>query len=614
MNRFLGTVSALSLTALPAFAQEVIDLGTITVSAGLEETTPAETGVSVDVITEAELAETGEARVTDFLARQPGVTLRSNGPLGSLSGLSLRGVSQNNIAVRIDGIDVSDPSGTQVAFDFGSLLTSDISQIEIIRGAQSAIFGSEAFGGVINITTKRAAKEGSSVTAGVEFGSYGTARLSTTFANRGDGHETAVTLSHTASDGFSAADENDGNTEADGYEARRVSASGRYALGDGMVLALSGFAESARFDYDEGFGSTVFDGSPDEVTERSQTGLRAALEFGLGGLDNTLAVSRFRIDRTLTGSNGFGPFVFEYGGQRDSLTWQAGVDVGATGRLAFGLETVRETYEDAIFGATQDHETVINSAFAEYAVDASDALSFSLALRHDDHSEFGGYTTGRASALWTPRDDIRVRANLATGYRAPSNYELFDVFSGNADLTPETSRSADIGVEKLYAGGAYARATAFWVEAEDIIDYSFTTFGYVQRDGTATRKGIELAGGLPIGDRAFVDLAYTYTDSDADVTLDSSSWTTIVPTHTLAATVTADLTDRLGLAVTALYEADRAGGLDDYGVVNTTVSYGFAEGAEAYVRIENLFDTEYQTVPGYGQSDRAAFFGIRASF
>ena len=151
------------------------------------------------------------------------------------------------------------------------------------------------------------------------------------------------------------------------------------------------------------------------------------------------------------------------------------------------------------------------------------------------------------------------------------------------------------------------------IEAEDIIDYSYTSYAYVQRDGTSTRQGVELSGGTELRPGLTLDGSYTWTDSWSTASLDSSGWQSSVPEHSLALGLHADLTDRARLSVTGRYEADRSG-LDDYGLVNSTVTYDVTDSTQAYLRVENLFDEEYQTVPGYGQSDRAWYFGVRASF
>jgi vitamin B12 transporter len=157
------------------------------------------------------------------------------------------------------------------------------------------------------------------------------------------------------------------------------------------------------------------------------------------------------------------------------------------------------------------------------------------------------------------------------------------------------------------------QATLFFVEAEDIIDFSFGENRYVQRDGTSTRRGIELGGSYDIADGWIVDGAYTYTDSFSDVTLDSSGWTLAVPRHTLSATVSGEIAPRWTLALAGEFQADRPE-LDDFAVFDSTVAYEITDGIDAYLRVENLLDTQYQTVPGYGTSDRAFYVGLRASF
>ncbi|WP_417741742.1 TonB-dependent receptor plug domain-containing protein [Salipiger sp.] len=669
MKHVLTTASVLALSTTPLLAQDdgYYQLPTLLLDVGYEATAPLRTGVTVDVLTEEDLQNDGDTRVVDILARTPGLTIRSNGPLGTNASIAIRGVSQQNIAVRIDGIDVSDPSGTQVAYDFGGLTGGDIGQIEILRGSQSALYGSEAIGGAINITTKRATREGLSAEGFLEYGSYETFRSAATLFNKGEGHETAVTLSYVTSAGFSAADEDglnygtsdpsDTNDEDDGFEARRLSFSGSYELGGGAAeLQISGFAEESQYDYDEsynfGSGPQVFDGTPDDVTDVEQYGLRAALKFEAGRVDHELSASYFEVSRVLHGTslsfqtreNGEEidpvtppyagapyPFRFKYDGERHTYGYQAGVDLSPRTRLVAGLRRTREIYADHTYGEyryedfftgdivydsydnDQDADTTVDSLYGELVMRPNADIDLSLALRHDEHSEFGGFTTARLSGMWRAAPDLSFRANLANGYRAPSNYELYDAYSGNSDLSPETSVSFDIGVEKSFGDSALISATAFWIEAEDIIDYSYTSYGYVQADGISSRAGLELAGELDLAETVSLDGSYTWTDSWSTASLDSSSWQVAVPEHAFSLGVTADLSERVQLRVSGYYEADRAE-VDDYGLVNTSFTYDVTDETQAYLRIENLFDEDYQTVKGYGQSGRAYYAGIRARF
>ncbi|KAA8607607.1 TonB-dependent receptor plug domain-containing protein [Salipiger aestuarii] len=647
MKQTLCSLSALALGSLPALAQDDTPyvLDPLVLQVGYESTTALRTGVTVDVITQSDLQGRADTRVIDILARQPGVSVRSNGPLGTAAGIAIRGVSQQNIAVRIDGIDVSDPSGTQVAYDFGGLTAGDIGQIEILRGSQSALYGSESIGGAINITTKKASRDGISAEAFAEFGTYDTWRAGVSLFNRGEGYDSAVTLSWITSEGFSAADEGgldlgtsdptDHNDEDDGYEARRLSYSGTYDIAQGAAtLDLSAFTEEARYEYDERASGNVFDGSPDDHVDRNQTGARAALSFATGRVDHELSLGYYEIERTLSGTtldssaadtapyNGTPyPFEFDYKGTRLTMRYQSAFDIGNHTRAVLGAEHTNESYTDDIsgvtsfgaYGSSQDQDTDVDSLFAEISLAPRGDLDLGLALRHDEHSEFGGYTTGRLSAVWRARPDLIFRGNLANGFRAPSNYELYDAYSGNDTLDPETSVSVDLGVEKRFDDTGFVRATAFWIEARDIIDYSYTSYTYVQVDDTSTRRGLELAGAYALGDRVTLDGSYTWTDSFSDADLDSSGWRLEIPEHSYALGLTAAVTDTVAVSLSGLYEADRSG-IDDYGLLNAGVSYDITSAATAYLKVSNLADEDYETVPGYEQPGRAWTFGVRATF
>lgn len=622
MNRFLTGAAFAALLTTPAVAQDAFVLDDIVFSANFFATEAERSGAAVTVITPDDIARTEDVRVIDYLRRVPGVSVRSSGPIGTQAGITIRGVSQQNIAVRVDGIDVSDPSGTQVAFDFGSLTVGDISRIEVLRGSQGARFGSETIGGVINITTRRAERDGFSQSLSLEGGSYGTFGTSYGLSHAGDGFETNLTFSALTSDGFSAADEDNGNSEADGFHGTRLSLTGFYDIGQDLRLEIAGFAEEAEFDYDEtggacGAGSPIVcDGTPDDVTERDETGLRLAFVYAPGMVEHRLEASYFLSERRLFGTNAFGPFDFRYDGERRQVGYSAGIDLGTAGQAVIGAEQVRETYDDALrFGGApirQGFDTSVTSVYGEYMLPVTGDFDVAATLRYDENSEYGSFWSGRLSAVYRMDTDTTFRANLGTGYRAPSPYELFGAFVANPDLEPETSVSVDIGVERQFARGA-VEATLFWVEAEDLIDFSFAAGTYVQRDGTSTRRGLELAGVVDLSEMWTLDGAYTLTTSTSDVTLDSSGWALAVPRHTLAATLTGEVHPGWTLALGGVAQADRED-LDDFAVFSSTVSYEITDDVEAYLRIENIFDTEYQTIPGYGQSDRAVFVGLRAAF
>ena len=609
-----AALPAALLLALPAAAQDLtdaadFDLGEIVFSAEAEPVEIGRTGASVTVVTPEELRDAPQTRVDSYLATLPGVAIRSNGPIGTQSALTIRGVPQQNIAVRIDGIDVSDPSGPQIAFDFGSLTTTDIARIEVLRGAQSARFGSEAVGGVVDLTTRRARVDGLTQDLLAEYGTDDTVRLSYGMSYGGTGYEANLTASYLATDGFSAADENDGNDEDDGFEGGRLSFSGRYDLSEAATLAVAGFVAGSHAEYDESAGGQVFDGTPDEEIETDQRGLRAALELQALGWEHTFAVSRFEIDRTLTGTNDFGPFDFDYDGVRTVYGWSALRPVGP-GDLTLGFEHTDEGYEDSFGG---DEDTDIDAVFAEYGAALGPDLDVSLALRRDEHSRFDGFTSGRLAGAYRLTPATTLRASLSNGFRAPSPYELFGAFVGNPDLEPEESVSAEIGVEHDFGPGS-VRATIFRTEVDNLIDYdNQSTFAYVQRDGTVSRDGVELEADVAFANGAVLSGNYTYIDGGGDALLLSSGFTAGFPKHSLGARLDMPVGERARLGLTALHQNGRPD-VGDFTTFGASASYELFPGVEGFVRIENLTDVEYQTIRGYGTSDRAVFAGLRAAF
>ncbi|MEX5726655.1 vitamin B12 transporter [Rhodovulum iodosum] len=627
-----ATALVAGLAPLSAAAQDTFLLDEITASANLQATEIERSGSTVTVVTEDELRAAGDARLTDYLARLPGVTITPNGPVGARTGLSLRGASQNYVAVRIDGIEVNDPSLTQVAYDFGGLTTADISRIEVLKGSQSALYGSSAIGGVIDITTRRATEIGTEQSVAIEAGSYDTLRASYGLATRTENAELAFTLSHIYTGGFSAADENDGNTEEDGYRASRLSVYGHRDFDNGLRLGFSAFAEESRGEYDpqfyadptRSFSVALGDGETyDEVAKVDKRGLRVFAEFATGAVEHEVSASVYEIERRYQDGETFlsyDPVTYavsgsyyassatRYTGTRTKLRYQGTLALGLDSRLSFGADTEREAYDQTGTYGDLDADSHTSGVFAELAWAPSERLDVTLAARHDDHSEFGGQTTGRVAVAFRPVDDLTIRGALGTGYRAPSLYEL-NSFYGDPTLEPEESLTAELGVEKRFGDRASLRATAFYLEVDDLIDYSFATSSYAQVSGTSRRSGVELEGAYSLGDRAVLSAAYTYIDSSTNA---SASWSS-VPRHTVSLGLEADIAHNLSGGLTALYAADRDG-LDDFAVVNGTIRYQVAENTEAYLRVENLFDEQYQYVSGYGTSDRAVYVGLRQNF
>ncbi len=617
MIRNLATSTALTaLLTASAAAQTVFELDEIIFSANAAPIALERIGTSASVVTTEELEATGETRIIDYLARLPGVDVRARGPIGTQASITIRGIGQNYVRVIVDGIDVTDVSSPQVAYDFGALTTMDVERIEVLRGGQSALYGSEAIGGVINITTRRPEENTVTQTITAEAGSYGTFRGSYGVAADHGAFDYALTLSHTQTDGFSAADENAGNPEADGYESNRLSFSLGYDIDATTRIGLNGFYEVSEGEFDEGL--PIADGTLDDVTENTTTGLRAFFDFQTGVIANTVALTYYELDRDFTNASAFGPFNGFFNGERVGFNYLGTASLSPTVDVRFGLDATRETFASQNnFSATANTgESEVIGVFGEVAWAPTAEFDLVATLRFDDHSQFGNLSSGRVAASWRPAQDWIVRTSLASSYRAPSLYELYGP-NGTATLQPEESRSFDIGVERRFGPGAFVRATYFYNETDNLIDFISRPFPtpstYEQIAGTVTRSGLELEFGTPIAANFRLDGSYTYTQGDNPPISGGNTFNAEFPEHDLSLTVTGDITGRIGAAFTVQSAWDRPT-LADYTVANATFSYGVTDGVEAYLRIENIFDEEYQLQSGYGTSDLAVYVGLRASF
>ena len=624
----LSLAGLLGLAAAAPAAGQPIELPDIVISANRTPTAAEATGATVSVLTEPSLAADGRPLAIEQIATLPGVSVQQNGPAGTVSGFTLRGAPQQYVRVLVDGIEISDPTAPQVTPSLSGLLTDDISRIEVLQGSQSALYGGQAVAGVIDITSPRPTENGIENRLLLEGGAYSSFRGRYALSGRSDRGDFALTIARLQSDGFSAAEEADGNTEDDGYATTRLSASGTFYATDTVSLFGTAFWQTEDGDFD---GTDFATGQPIDAPntyDGTNWGARAGIDFLAldGRLQNRLAVSYFDIDRT---NSTYDPAAtrsdYETDGYRTRLEYLGKANLTDSLALQFGADWTREVSRStyASTGFVSDSASMSNEdtgVFAQADWSPVEALTVNAAIRQDEHSEFGGHTTGRLTAAYLLPSDTILRASLGTGFRAPSNYELFDAYSGNPDLDPETSQSADIGVEQRFAGDrGKVSATWFWLKIDDLIDYDYTTNRYIQIDGTADSQGLELTGAWALTDALTLSGNYTYTDAR----LPDGRPRNRVPRHEVNLALDGDATDRLGLGLGLRYVADY---VDDSGqfatngfessflVANARVSWAVTDQAQLYVRAENLFDQQYQTARGYGTSDRAFYFGVTGTF
>ena len=608
MKRIFLTTTILTgaLSSAAATAQQTYDLGTIVLSSSLTPVELGRTGATVEVLEGEDVGAT-DTSVINRLDRLPGVNSTANGGLGANAGLQIRGLPARYVGVRINGIDVADPSGTQNQFNFGGLTASGIGRIEVLKGSQSALYGSEAIAGVVNITTFTPEKLGFSGQAQAEAGSFGTYSGTLSGGYKTERGYVALSYGRVTTDGISA---QSFNTEKDEFEQTTVDLTGQYDVTDSLTFGGALHYRDGEVDIDRSRFAN-------DVTGRissNEQGARVFATLRAGAITHTLSYSYFDIDRDDPGG-----FTTTFTGERQTIDYLGSASLGASTTLNFGVEHTKEKFTSGAARGSED-DTAVK---AELLVAATEQIDISAALRYDDNSVFGGQTTGRLAAVWRPVEDLAFRAVIGTGYRAPSLYERFGP-NGVATLQPEDSRSYELGVEKTFGSVGHVKATVFYTDIDNLIDYvngapgCASPFGcYQQIPGTTTAKGIELSGEYALSSMVNVYGAYTYTDAETGgVRLDRT------PKHDVVLGLTADFTDRFSAYGDVRHVANVVPSqfapanhkVGDYTLVGVGMSYDITDNAELYLRVENLFDEDYETAGGFNQPGRAAYVGFRANF
>jgi len=618
----------------PASAQEgartggALDLGTVVISANRTPTDAAKVGSAVTVIDRATLERARETYLKDYLDRVPGLNFAQIGGPGGLTTVMMRGANAAYIMVRIDGIEVSDPTKTQTAAALEHMLVGDVERIEILRGSQSALYGGTAVAGVIDITTRRADGPGVSHRAAVEVGSFGTVSGRYGLSAATETSEVNLSIERNKTDGISSADSRAGNREKDGYDNTTFSANAATRLNEAFrVFGALRYSrhDSAFDDFVWGVGPTdEIKGTPRNRTIGEDAGVRVGADLDLldGRWKNTLSVQHYD-----TQSTTWGGYPGHYDGDRTKLEYLGSFRLNDMLAFSFGADYARETARssEGLSGSIDNA-----GAFAQASLEPIAGLTLTGALRNDHHSTFGDHPTARATAAYRLFEGTKLRASWGTGFRPPSAYELFAPIYGNRTLKPEESRSLDAGIDQSFWDGRLTlSATVFKLDTRDLIQFAYDTgagaYRYLQVPGLSQRRGIELAGKVQALDWLALDGSYTFTQAEqAD-----GSPLLRVPRHkaTVGATVTAiekTTVSVRGTWVDDMRDTDYSVILPDfsspvrklptYFLLDATVTYRLTDTFDLTLRGRNLLDQRYQTVWGYGTPGASVYAGLSARF
>lgn len=637
-----GAGSVVSLLCVGSTAaQEPLVLPDMVVTASRTTVAAREVGAAMTVITAEDIERKQLRFVSDVLRQVPGLAVSRTGGVGSLTQLRIRGAEGNHTLVIIDGVEVNDPvNGSE--FDFSSLLADNIERIEILRGPQSAIWGSDAIGGVVNIVTRRG-REGVRGHASAEGGSFGTYRLNAGISGGSEQARASVSGSLLETDGI---DMSGTGGEKDGYKNGTLNVTGDVDLNDYLTVSINGRYTKAKGEADrQDFAfpprptqGLVIDSDDGYETEQIYGRALARLRLFDGAWEQVFGTAVTRADRDTLQD---GAVTSESTGTKGKLDYQSTFVfeteqiADAAHSLTFYAEREHEDFRNrsASFPAANQYRDTTNYGYvAEYRLGLWDQLFLSGALRFDDNDQFKDATTWRGTAAYVlPESGTRLHGSYGTGVTNPTFFELFGfdpgTFIGNPDLKPETSEGWDIGIEQnFFRERLVVDVTYFEADLRDEIQTAYLpTFETtpVNLSGRSKRRGVEVSAKARVSET--LDLSGSFTWLDAE----EPTGRTEVRRPKYLASAAANyrfLDGRGNINISADYNGRMQDNefvdatprtrvtLDDFLLVNLAASYLLTDRIEVFGRIENLLDQNYQEVYSFHTPGIGAFAGLRVTF
>ena len=609
--------SAAALALLPASAMADAWDDIIVVTASGFEQPRSETGQAIDIVDRERLDQLQSATIGDALQSVPGVTVAARGGLGGQTSAFLRGGNSSQTLVLIDGVRINDLTSPNGAFDFGTLMTGNIGQVEVLRGPNSIIWGSQAIGGVVNIQSLAPA-DGFEGRFGAEYGAADTKRMNANIAGTSGAVEGSLGGSYVDAQGISALA---GGTERDGFE--NVAGNGRLKvnISDAVNLDFRGYYNHATVEYDSAFG--IGANALPVTRNRQFVGYVGANVVAFDGrMQNRIAYTRTDIRRL-----GTDPVVFSFNnfivrGNIDRAEYHTAFDVNDALTLTAGLEYERSFASTSFEGAAADiARNHVASGFSQIILRPVAGLTVTGGVRHDEYNDYGGQTTLGGNIAFTPNDGrTMLRATYGEGFRAPTLSEGQPPY-GNPDLRPETARNFDLGFEQqILDGKARFFATYFNRRSTDLIAFSFTTFQSENIDRVKS-TGVEAGFNLNPTDRLDIRAIYTLVDAvNRCAGANFGNRLALRPQH--SGSLTVDWQTPIGLSVgssvlligDSFDDASNSVALDGYALVGLRASLPINDRLELYGRVDNIFDVQYTVVAGYNSFGRNAAVGVRAKF
>ncbi len=612
----------------------------VVVTATRLETPILEIASSITVITRQDLEKSKKATLIEALQDVVGLSIIQSGPWGSSASVQLRGANSEHTLVMIDGVEVNDPITPSRTYDLSHLRVESVERIEILRGPQSPLYGSDAMAGVINIITRKGEGKPQFHLSSLG-GSYGT--LSGTAGLTGTAKDLDYSLwaSSLTSQGFSAAHSLlEGNTEADGYKNLSLSARAGYKASDAVDIDFLARFTTTRSDIDN-FGA-AFGDDPNNVQKYDSLFLKGCVRglFLKNRWEQKLTISHVDSNReTDNPTDEHHPNDSDssrYKSRLFKLDWQNNLFLHQANTLTFGAEHQEEWgesayYSESVWGPSQSlfpqKKAYNNGLYIQDQLRLAGLFFMTAGIRLDSHSQSGFSTTYRiAPAFFIPETSTKLKVTYGTGFKSPSLYQLYAPGTvwgpiGNENLRPEETSAWDAGIEQtLWDGRIFFAGIYFSSLFENLIEYDYS-LGYINI-ARASSRGLEFQMEFSPSANLLFSASYTYT-----VAKDKNTGEALLrrPKDKFTAGVNFCFYNKghLFLSLTHLGPRDDKEWVDwistrvrmaPFTLLNATVSYDIHPSIQLYLRLDNIMDTDYELIKGYGTPGFSVYGGFEIQF
>lgn len=601
------------------------------------------TASSVTVLTEKDFAERNATYVSDVLKTVPGVVTVSRGGRGTLTQFSLRGARANQAAIVIDGVKMKPVNN--LGFDFGGLALSNIERIEVLRGEQSALWGSDAMGGVIYITTKSGLYKDKPFNVDFDLGtgSHRTRDASATisgyqdgfyYAVHGDSHRTAGisaksshSFNYTAVDGTAV--KTGGMQEKDKFHRDNASIRLGYDVGNkGVEFLTSHSSQTAHFDSDD-HDETAFD----DFSRTRETIFKLS---GYVGSDDELLKHQINLNHTKTKNNRFelSPYSANiestYNAKKLDANYQLNINFDRDGYVKQAASILAEyqkaNYHSSEFAKENQGEKKLaeKSIAGEYRLFTEDDHALSLSGRYTGNSQYENVFTGRIAGAYRLSPNFRAHTSLGSAIQNPTLTDFYGyngTYKGNPNLKPAKSLGGEVGLLIESTDKTHSLDTTYFARNVE----NFISAGNKQSvnlEGTTKIKGVEVIynGKLTKELSAYVNYTYTQAKDNQGKSLAR------LPKHTANAGMAYQITEKFGTNANVSYVGKRTDlyftpdwnshnvKSSSYTLVNLGANYQVMPNLNIYANLNNLFNKKYENVLGYGQDGRNVYVGLKSSF